>query len=347
MFRRIDDELLRLREGADEQDPLGAVNARIADDVAVVRSRAPVGADRRERRIRPFHDRRDIVVDRDVDRLPRFGLPFRKDRRDAPANAVRRPEQICELADEVDAEVGGHAPSRLFAVEKPRRVLGPTMRKHRVRGTHAPDRLGFEQALGRLDRRAAVERERHEDFARALRRLKDAARVRERGRDRFLAEHVLSRLEAAYCDFGVARMRRRDDDGFDFGSAKQRLEAGMNRSAIFCGERCARFGGAGIEATQCEIGRPMDRGEIARARNVATADDGDPDFLRHAPSPFDWSLYARGESHPPAPLANVLSQGVRLSRPAAAAALRANLKGWRRRYWLLSRAASSLTMAVR
>ena len=128
---------------------------------------------------------------------PEIGFPLGKDRFDSPAHSLRRTEKIGQLANEIDAEIRGNAPPRLFAVEKPRRVLGAAVRENGVRRTDAPDRSLRKQLFRGFDRRASVERQRHEYFARPLGRPKDAARVDERSRDGLFAQHVLAPLEAA------------------------------------------------------------------------------------------------------------------------------------------------------
>ena len=149
-LRRIHDDLAHLRCRIDENDAFGSIDARLAYDVPVVRGGAPVGADRRKHRIGPFDDRSDVVVDRNLDGLARIGFPLGKDRFDAPAHTLRRTEKIGQLTNEVDAEIRGNAPPRLFAVEKPRRVLGAAVRENRVRRADAPDRSHPQAVVWRL-----------------------------------------------------------------------------------------------------------------------------------------------------------------------------------------------------
>ena len=268
---RKDDEPVRLRRRVDENHSARSVDARLADDVAVVGRGTPVDAHSSQDAIGQFEHRGGVVVHRRCNGSLFVIAALGEDSTGLSPNRVRRPEEVGQLTDHIDAEIGQHPPMRLLHVEEPGRMLGAAMRQDRIGHAHPADGAGVDEAFRLLDRRAAVKRERHEHLLRSRRSLFDADGVAEGSRHRFLAEHMLPRLERADREIGVGRVGGRDDDSFDVARPQHRVEVRVDGPAILLRERLTDGGSPGVQPAERKARAASDHRNEARARDVAAA----------------------------------------------------------------------------
>ena len=237
--RRVDDEAVLGRGHVDEDHAAGAVDPRFPDEVPLVGGRAPVGADRAEHLVGPGKDRGDVVVDGAADRGAVGEDALGEDGVDAARDALGRPEEIGELADEIDAEVGDDAPPGLGAVEEPGGVHRPVMGEHGIGRADPADRAVRYEPLRLLHRR----RESSKGSAMKTRRERAAASRRRSGigearHHRLFDEHVLAGFEGADGELGVRGVRRGDDDRVDLRIGEEGVEVIVEPGAIAAHDLC-------------------------------------------------------------------------------------------------------------
>src|SRR5207244_8888243 len=115
------------------------VYSRLPDEVSLVGGRAPVCPECRRDLALQGNDSSNTVLDTDAEALAARQGSLRK-HCNLGEGALGRTEQIRELADQVDAEIGEDSPAGLLRIEEPRRVQWSMMGEDRIGPTDAANR---------------------------------------------------------------------------------------------------------------------------------------------------------------------------------------------------------------